>query len=294
MTKSTTFYSNNARTSLTTNITNVSTTLPVVSSLAFPSILSVGDHFFITLDDGTNIEIVKVTSVVGNSFQGCVRGQEGTTPAAFTASTSVENRLTAGNITNMARIDDRLYNVVSVESLGDPAGRNGNSFICTSTDVSGNPIVALLYGNKWKFINYPELIKADVVGAGSSTTSITSTGIGSRLIDTTAKVYLLQVTSGTNIGQCRFINAVAANSFSWTTVLPNICLTTDTYEIYRCIYSWKSATGANSDRIFFENDMQVWSNYDIPVGRNAASTGPITLNSGVSVTVPSGSSWSIV
>lgn len=294
MTKSTTFYSNNARTTLSANITNSTTTLPVVSSIGFPSLTSAGDHFFITLDDGANIEIVKVTSVVGNSFQGCVRGWEGTTGFAFLSSTSVENRLTAGSITNFARINDRLANLASIDNLSDPAGTDGNSILCASTDPTGSPIVALVSGTKWKFINYPDVVKVAVVGSSPTTTSINSTGIGNVLIDSTSKMYLLQVTSGTNIGVCRFVNAITTNAFSWTTPLPNIPSVADTYEIYRNISAWKSATGTNSDRIFFENDMQVWASYSIPAGRNASSTGPVTLNTGVVVTVPAGSSWSIV
>lgn len=45
---------------------------------------------------------------------------------------------------------------------------------------------------------------------------------------------------------------------------------------------------------FYENDTNVASNVTITAGRNAMSAGPITINSGVTVTVPSGSTWTIV
>lgn len=53
------------------------------------------------------------------------------------------------------------------------------------------------------------------------------------------------------------------------------------------------ATGGGSDEIFVENGQTVTTNYSIPSGRNAHSVGPIAINSGVSVTVPSGSRWVI-
>jgi hypothetical protein len=53
-------------------------------------------------------------------------------------------------------------------------------------------------------------------------------------------------------------------------------------------------TGGGSDRVFFLNDNVVTTDYTIPVGKNAGSFGPITVNSGVTVTVPSGSNWVIV
>ena len=54
------------------------------------------------------------------------------------------------------------------------------------------------------------------------------------------------------------------------------------------------ATGAGTDRTFYENDQSVNTNYTISTGKNAMSAGPITVSSGVTVTVPSGSNWSIV
>ena len=54
------------------------------------------------------------------------------------------------------------------------------------------------------------------------------------------------------------------------------------------------ATGGGSDAVFHNNDQTVTTNYSIPSGQNSMSAGPITINSGVTVTVPSGSEWTIV
>jgi len=54
------------------------------------------------------------------------------------------------------------------------------------------------------------------------------------------------------------------------------------------------ATGGGSDLIFWENDQTVTTNYEITSGKNAGTFGAITINSGVTVTVPSGSTWTIV
>jgi hypothetical protein len=54
------------------------------------------------------------------------------------------------------------------------------------------------------------------------------------------------------------------------------------------------ATGGGTDEIFIENGQTVTSNYTITTSKNAGTFGPITVNSGVTVTVPSGSTWSIV
>lgn len=62
--------------------------------------------------------------------------------------------------------------------------------------------------------------------------------------------------------------------------------------------AWSSlgggATGGGADEIFIQNGQTVTVNYTIPTGKNAMSTGPITINSGIVVTVPAGSRWVIL
>jgi hypothetical protein len=54
------------------------------------------------------------------------------------------------------------------------------------------------------------------------------------------------------------------------------------------------ATGNGGDQVFVENGQTVTSSYQLPAGKNASSVGPITINSGVSVTVPSASRWVVL
>ena len=54
------------------------------------------------------------------------------------------------------------------------------------------------------------------------------------------------------------------------------------------------ATGGGSDEVFVENGQNVTANYTIPSTKNAMSTGPITVDDGVSVTVSSGSRWVVL
>lgn len=54
------------------------------------------------------------------------------------------------------------------------------------------------------------------------------------------------------------------------------------------------AKGGGSDAAFFENDVAITTNYTITTNKNAMTAGPVTINTGVTVTVPTGSTWSIV
>lgn len=54
------------------------------------------------------------------------------------------------------------------------------------------------------------------------------------------------------------------------------------------------ATGAGGDQVFYLNSQTVTTSYSIPSGQNAMATGPITINSGAVVTIPSGSRWVVL
>lgn len=62
--------------------------------------------------------------------------------------------------------------------------------------------------------------------------------------------------------------------------------------------AWSSigggATGGGADAVFLENGNTVTTSYTLTTNKNAVSAGPVTINSGVTVTVPSGASWVIV
>ena len=64
------------------------------------------------------------------------------------------------------------------------------------------------------------------------------------------------------------------------------------------VLSWAAAGGAaaggGSDNIFWENDQTVTQDYTITNGQNAGSFGPITIQSGVTVTVGAGETWTVV
>lgn len=54
------------------------------------------------------------------------------------------------------------------------------------------------------------------------------------------------------------------------------------------------AKGGGSDDVFYENAQTVASDYTITSGKNAMSAGPITINTGITVTIPTGSVWTII
>ena len=100
----------------------------------------------------------------------------------------------------------------------------------------------------------------------------------------------------------RMVKTVLKNSFPSTStaaVIPNVSsqsgkyLTTDGTDTSWGVVS-AGATGAGGDEIFYENEKNVTTSYSITSSENAMSAGPITVDSGATVTIPSGSTWVIV
>ena len=56
----------------------------------------------------------------------------------------------------------------------------------------------------------------------------------------------------------------------------------------------RGATGGGTDRVFYENDQNVYTSYTVTSGKNAMSAGTITVQGSAIVTVPNGSTWTVV
>lgn len=73
----------------------------------------------------------------------------------------------------------------------------------------------------------------------------------------------------------------------------------DKPEFYSVASGWRlmaqaGVTGGDTNQVFFENENIVTSSYTISAGKNAGTYGPITIADGVTVTIPDGSTWTIV
>ena len=86
-------FKNNAETTLSGGINDSVTTIPVASAAVFPT-PSANNVFFATIDDGTNVEVVKVTGISSNDLT-VVREQDNTSASAFSTGAKIELRLNA-------------------------------------------------------------------------------------------------------------------------------------------------------------------------------------------------------
>lgn len=54
------------------------------------------------------------------------------------------------------------------------------------------------------------------------------------------------------------------------------------------------ATGGGSNKVIYENDQNISVDYEITNGKNAMSAGPITIDDGITLTIPDGSTYTVV
>ena len=111
------------------------------------------------------------------------------------------------------------------------------------------------------------------------TGDITGTGAASTQFRAAVGISSAGVVIGAGITQLNFVGA--GNTFKVTENTMDVSIS-------------GGAMGGGGNRIFFENDVTVTDSYEITTGKNAMSAGPLTINNGVTITIPSGSDWTIV
>lgn len=164
--------------------------------------------------------------------------------------------------------------------------RNGSG---TYTLPAGNPVVTgTTISSTWANNTLTDMATA-ISGsiAADGQTPITGALVGSTDTVTFGGTGQIQIPSGTD----------AQRSASPNTGMIRYNNTFGTFEGYTAS-GWGQvgggATGGGGDQVFVENGVTVTTSYTLTTGKNAESVGPITVNSGVAVTIPSGQRWVIL
>ena len=93
--------------------------------------------------------------------------------------------------------------------------------------------------------------------------------------------------------------ATVSSSLTWTlpatdAAVSGYALVSDASGTLSWAAAGGGAVGNGTNEIFWENDQTITGDYTITNNKNAGSFGPITIQSGVTVTVGSGETWTVV
>ena len=185
--------------------------------------------------------------------------------------------------------------------LGTPA--SGTLTSCTGLPIDGGTtgtvpvsrggsgvttLTGLAYGNGTSAFTAASAAQVvAVIGSTYVANATYATSAGSASSSTTA-------TTATNLAGGA-ANRFAYQSGSGTTTFLAAPTTASTAIVYNgSSVGWGAIVQTYGSGCVYENSQTITSNYTMTTGKNGMSAGPITIDTGVTVTIPTDSSWSIV
>jgi hypothetical protein len=193
----------------------------------------------------------------------------------------------------------------TIEMTGDvtytSAAFNGSANVTGTATLANSGVAAGVYGSTSAIPTITVDSKGRVTSVSTNALAAPSTLATGRTIGMTGDVtYTSAAFNGSaNVtGTATLANSgVVAGIYGSSTIIPTIHVDAKgrvTNVTNNTLPQTAGATGGGTDRIFWENDRTVTTNYDIGFNKNAMTAGPLTINNGVTVTIPTGGVWTVV
>ena len=189
--------------------------------------------------------------------------------------TAVQNATAATTATTSTNLAGGAANRIPYQT-----GSGVTTFLAAPT-ISGT--VVGWTGSAVDWVSAPAASSATNLSGGSAGVVPYQSGTGTTLFTAPGTPgYYLQ-SNGTSAPTWTAVNALPSQTSN-----SGKYLTTDGTNA-----SW-AYTGASANGVIWENSVTITANYTLTTSKNGLSVGPITINSGCAVTVPSGQRWVVL
>jgi hypothetical protein len=280
----------------------------------------------VTTVAGNNANVSTVAGISGNVTTVAGISANVTTVAGISSnvSTVATNNANVTTVaTNIASVNTAASDIAKIIDVANDL----NEAVSEIDTVANNIANVNTVGNNIANVNTVAGISANVTTVAGISANVTAVAADATDIGTVATNIASVNTTATNIANVNTVATNIANVNAVAAEIPNLATkvnkTSDTgsavipsgttaqrdgsptngYFRYNSSVNsfegyvngaWGGVGGAQAGGVIFENSLTISSNYTLTTSKNGLSVGPITINSGVSVTVPSGQRWVIL
>lgn len=241
--------------------------------------------------DAANVtQVTSAVAITGGNIDGTPIGQTTAAAGSFTALSATGNHTVGGNLT-----------VTGTGTFGGNGAFNGTGSLKVPTGTlaqRNNNALGLIRFNT----TYGYFEGCVAVTAGATISSITRVSTTATLTTSTnhglstGDFVTVSGAVPTEFNGTYSITVTGVNTFTYVmAATPSADATTmGSYVVGTWSATGSGATGGGNNQVFVLNDQIVTNDYTIPTGKNASSAGPITVDTGITVTIPTDSTWVIV